>query len=514
MTVVTLPAYDALFEHAACGLLVTSPDGTIQRVNTTFCEWLGYAADELISTRRVQDLITVGGRIFHQTHWVPMLQMQGSISEVKLDALHRDGRSIPMLFNAVRRRHGDETLDELAVLIVSDRQKYERALLVARRGAEEAQVRLREADRRKDEFLATLAHELRNPLAPIRNVVEILKMQRLVDPSLVWARDVLERQVMQMTHLVDDLLEVSRITQGKVDLRLQRVVLAEALRVAVEAARPLVVAARHTLEVILPDETIVLHADPTRLTQMILNILNNAVRYTPDGGHISVAGAVVGADVVVTVRDSGIGMTPEQVTRIFEMFTQVSSTSRRSEGGLGIGLALVKAFAELHGGRVAARSEGLGRGSELTLVLPIGVPNDRVPDVEPAARAPVTRRRIAVVDDTVDAADSMVLVLEALGHEVRVAHDGLAAVALAAEFRPDVVLLDIGLPGIDGHEVARRIREAPWGREQLLVALTGWGSQEDHDATARAGFDVHLVKPVGVDHLQSVLATLDANRAR
>jgi PAS domain S-box-containing protein len=509
-----MPNADELFEEAACGLLLTDINGRILRANKIFCHWIGHHCDQLIGQRRVQDLLTMGGRVFHQTHWAPLMQIQGSVAEVKLEVVHRDGHKLPVLFNAVRRQHGDAVFDEIAVMVVRDRQKYEQELLLARKAAEAAQAQLTHADRRKDEFLATLAHELRNPLAPMQNVVRLLKRQALTDPQLVWAREVLDRQLAHMTHLVDDLLEISRITQGKVDLRRQRMDLRDALHVAVEAAQPFIDSSAHTLSVCLPETPVMLHADPTRVTQMVLNLLNNAAKYTPRGGRLWLAASVRGPEAVVAVRDSGIGISAEQLPGVFEMFSQVASALERAEGGLGIGLALVKGLAALHGGRIEAHSEGAGLGSEFTLYLPLAgetegsVAVDEVIATAEPSPAATGVLRIAVVDDNEDSADSLAMLLEMQGHEVRVANDGLGAVTLLSDFRPHAVLLDIGLPGIDGFEVARRVRAQPWGQGMLLIALTGWGQQQDKDATAQAGFDHHLVKPVDPDDLAPMLGRL------
>src|SRR6201996_293572 len=689
-----LPSADALFEHAACGLLVTDANGRILRVNATFCGWLGSEHAAGARTKQIQDLLTAGGKVFYQTHWSPLLQMQGSVAEVKLNMMHRDGHMVPMLLNAVLRRHGDGRYLEVAVLIVADRHKYEQELLLARRNAEasvaahklaqkelqesrdvlslamrgarmgawshepnsgkfwwsrelealagyaegrfsstpggffelihpgdlvalneavdhaveagddyvaefrflhasgdwcwmegrgratydrhgeplmiyglgiditerkEAQTvllrqaaifehlsdaivitdlrgnitdfnvggermlgyRMREilgkpvalflppeealsirrealaalaaegtwrgelpfvrrdgsrgvcetvvkplanargdiygagsinrditerrraeqqltrlnlelskADRRKDEFLATLAHELRNPLAPMRNVLEILRLKEFADPQLNWSRDVFDRQLQHMTHLVDDLLEVSRITQGKLELRKQQLELARAMQAAMEAARPSVQASAHHLSVTLPREPLYLDADPTRLSQMILNLLNNAAKYTPAGGNISLAAEREGDEAVIVVRDSGIGIPGEHLDSVFEMFSQLAPALERSQGGLGIGLALVRGLAELHGGTVAAFSDGPGKGSEFVIRLPLtksaSLPSDSAPTETPHAAG----LRVVIVDDNADAADSLAMVLELEGHEVRTAGDGIAGLGL------------------------------------------------------------------------------------
>lgn len=765
-----LPSADTLYEHAACGLLVADTNGRIERVNATFCSWLGYGAADLSGGKHIQDLLSAGGKVFYQTHWAPLLQMQGSVAEVKLNMIHRDGHTVPMLLNAVCRRHGDKSYFEVAVLIVADRHKYEQELLLARRNAEasvaahklaqkalqesrdvlslamrgarmgawshdpgsgkfwwsrelealagyaeghftqsaggffdlihpgdllglneavdravkngddyvaefrfmhasgewcwmegrgratyesngtpltiyglglditerkqaqtvllrqaaifahlsdaivitdlcgnitdfnvggermlgyrmrdilgkpvsifhppEDALRIRrqalaalaaegtwrgeltfvrrdgtrgvcdtvvkplanargdiygavcvsrdmterrraeqqltrlnlelsKADRRKDEFLATLAHELRNPLAPMRNVLEILRRKEFADPQLNWSRDVFDRQLQHMTHLVDDLLEVSRITQGKLELRKQRLELARAVQSAMEAARPTVQASSHHLSVTLPPEPLYLDADPTRLSQMILNLLNNAAKYTPPGGSISLAARRDGNEAVIVVRDSGIGIPREHLGSVFEMFSQLSPALDRSQGGLGIGLALVRGLAELHGGSVAAFSGGPGTGSEFMIRLPLsaapGKPaSGALPDIPHAAGM-----RIVIVDDNADAADSLAMVLELEGHEVRTASDGLAGLTLIGEFAPNAVILDIGLPELNGYEVARRIRRDQPDTGILLIAVTGWGQQHDKQTAVDSGFDHHFTKPVDPRALQRVLS--------
>ncbi|VTT98761.1 multi-sensor hybrid histidine kinase : Chemotaxis protein methyltransferase CheR OS=Chondromyces apiculatus DSM 436 GN=CAP_7340 PE=4 SV=1: PAS_4: GAF_2: HisKA: HATPase_c: Response_reg [Gemmataceae bacterium] len=365
---------------------------------------------------------------------------------------------------------------------------------------------LAEADRRKDEFLAMLAHELRNPLAPVRNAVQVLRATRADDPAVVRHADLLTRQIGHMAHLVDDLLDVSRITRGKVDLRKVRVDLADLVAAAVETARPLIEARRHQLRVSLPAEPVLVEADPTRITQSLGNILTNAAKYTEDGGHIWVAAGRDGAEATVSVRDTGIGLSPEMLTRVFDLFTQESRTIDRSQGGLGIGLTLARRLVEMHGGTVRAASEGPGRGSEFTVRLPALPPGadraDRGARPEPA---PTANRRLLIVDDNIDSAESMAELLALFGHNVRTAHDGRAALTAARDLRPEVILLDIGLPGLDGYEVARRIRQNPELHSTTLIAMTGYGQDEDRRKTREAGFDHHLVKPVDVDELCRIL---------
>jgi CheY-like chemotaxis protein len=372
---------------------------------------------------------------------------------------------------------------------------------------------LQQADRRKDQFIATLAHELRNPLAPIRNAVAILKSKGLSDPDLNWARDVIERQVGQMSRLLDDLLDVSRITRNKLDLRKERVTLESIVDSAVEISRPQIDGGCHELAVTLPKETVWLDADPVRLAQVFANLLNNSAKYTNPTGLIELRTELVANEVVVSVKDSGIGVSPEMLPRLFEMFSQAKPALERSQGGLGIGLALVRGLVELHGGRVAAHSDGPGTGSEFVVHLPIAPSPDLV-EVRriQAEKSSPGGLKVVVADDSPDAVNSLAMMLRLSGNEVRTAGDGAEAVEAAGAFRPDVVLLDIGMPKVNGYEAARRIREQEWGRSILLVALTGWGQEEDRRKSREAGFDLHLVKPVDPDTLEGLLQPVAARR--
>jgi PAS domain S-box-containing protein len=366
---------------------------------------------------------------------------------------------------------------------------------------------LREADRRKDEFLATLAHELRNPLAPIRNALGVLKLKGSGTPEVQWARDVIDRQMQQMTRLIDDLLDTSRIGTGKIELRRERIELADVVHGAVEASRPLIAQHGHELGVELPREPVYLHGDLVRLSQVFCNLLNNAARYTPQGGRIEVSATLKASVALVSVRDNGIGIPRDMLPRVFDMFTQVDRSLERARGGLGIGLTLVKQLVELHGGRVEARSAGLGQGSEFVVRLPVLADVGR-PAVAPRSAAPVAAkggRRVLVVDDNEDAAESLAMLLRMMDLECVTAHDGLEGLRLAREQHPDVVLLDIGLPGMNGYDAAAAIRAEPWGRTATLVALTGWGQSEDRRRSREAGFDVHLVKPVAPEQIVEVL---------
>jgi PAS domain S-box-containing protein len=366
---------------------------------------------------------------------------------------------------------------------------------------------LSETDRRKDEFLATLAHELRNPLAPIRNGLQILKMAGQDGTLLERARTMMDRQLSQMVRLVDDLLDVSRVSRNKLDLRKEQVELAQIVASAVETSRPLIEASGHELTVSLPAEPICLDADLTRLAQVFSNLLNNAAKYTDRGGHLRLTAERQGGEVVVTVKDDGVGIPPAMLSRIFDIFTQVDRSLERAQGGLGIGLTLVKRLVEMHHGSVTAHSEGLGRGTELVVRLPV-LAEAAAPELPADApvEAPAKPRRVLIVDDNRDSALSLSMLLELKGCETLTAHDGVEAVEKAAAYKPDVVLLDIGLPRLNGYEACRAIRQQPGGQGVLIVALTGWGQDQDRRKSKEAGFDGHLVKPVDHADLMKLLA--------
>jgi CheY-like chemotaxis protein len=377
--------------------------------------------------------------------------------------------------------------------------------ITARKQMEEA---LKEADRRKDEFLAMLAHELRNPLAPIRHAVQILRKLGPEEPRLHWARDLIDRQVNHLARLVDDLLDVSRLVQGRITLQWENVDLAAVIAQAREASEPLMQSRHHTLSVTLPDAPLPVRADVVRLLQVIQNLLTNAAKYTPEGGRIELDARRENNRAIIQIRDNGIGLAPEVLPHIFDLFMQGERGLDRSQGGLGIGLTVVKQLMELHGGRVEAHSDGPGRGSEFTVCLPLGTlsPTDRRSMAAPEPLSLGALRRILVIDDQVDVAESLTLVLELEGHQVKTALDGPTALELAAEFRPDVILLDLGLPGMDGYAVARQLRARPETRNVLLIAVTGYGREEDRERTRATGFDHHLVKPISLEKLRALLA--------
>jgi signal transduction histidine kinase/CheY-like chemotaxis protein len=444
-----------------------------------------------------------------------LVHRQPQWSDLPVLVLTRPGADSAAAAQAIRTL-GNVTLLERPVRVTTLASAV-RSALRARERQYQTRAYLRErddADRRKDEFLATLAHELRNPLAPIRNALNLLRLSGAAQPSSgIW--EMMDRQVDHMVRLVDDLMEVSRITRGKIALRREALDLGEVIAAAVETSRPLLEAARHELTVALPPEPLVVEGDAMRLAQVFANLLNNAVKYTDAGGRIEIEARRDDGTATVSVRDSGIGIAADALSNVFEMFVQVDARGSRAQKGLGIGLTLVRSLIELHGGSVTARSAGLGRGSEFVVRLPLAA--------RAAARASAreisTGRtaglpRVMVVDDNVDAAETLAALLRLLGAEVHVVHDGTAALEAMDAFRPVVVFLDLGMPGMDGYETARRIRAQPGARQILLVALTGWGQERDRSQTAAAGFHHHLVKPAELDALQAVLGSLLESGAR
>jgi PAS domain S-box-containing protein len=367
---------------------------------------------------------------------------------------------------------------------------------------------LEEADARRNEFLAMLSHELRNPLAPIKNALAVMRLCGVSEPSLDWARTVVERQVSHLTRLVDDLLDVSRIAVGKITLQRKPLEIAQVISTAVEASRPLIDSRGHNLTVLVPPEPLRIEGDLTRLSQALTNLLNNAAKYTPPPGEIHLTVEKEEEMVTVHVRDTGVGISADLMPKIFELFTQGERALDRSEGGLGIGLTLAQRLLKLHGGSIEARSEGPGQGSEFVVRLPLAtLPESSHPAVKSDERRTASSRRVLVVDDNRDAAESLETLLQLWGHQARSAQDGPEALSLMAELEPEIVLLDIGLPGMDGYEVARRMRTMPAGRNALIVAVTGYGRNSDRLQSQEAGFDHHLVKPVLPEVLHELIAS-------
>jgi PAS domain S-box-containing protein len=377
---------------------------------------------------------------------------------------------------------------------------------------------LRDANRRKDVFLATLSHELRNPLAPIRNAASFLGKPSPTAGELERSRQIIARQVHHMASLLDDLLDVSRITRGVVELKMDAVNLQQLLTETVETARPLLDAKRHTLRLDWPAQPVEVRVDPIRFVQIATNLLTNAAKYTDPQGVITFTVRMDGADVLLSVADTGIGLMPDMLTQVFEMFSQVAPEQKRTEGGLGIGLALVKGLVELHGGRVEAHSAGLGLGSEFSVVLPgARITPENPPEPRSAgkvASVSSSSRRVLIADDNRDGAESLGMLLESSGHEVHLAHTGPDALAAAETYRPQIAILDIGMPGMDGYQVALNIRRQVWGTPMILIALTGWGQEDDKKRAQRAGFNHHLTKPVDPDALEALFETARTEGSR
>lgn len=365
---------------------------------------------------------------------------------------------------------------------------------------------LKEADRRKDEFLATLAHELRNPLAPIRNGLQVLRMapDEKVSEEI---RDMMDRQLTHLVRLIDDLLDVSRVSQGKIELRKEPITVQSVLQAAIESSNPLIEAGRHTLTTRMESESLWLNADLTRLAQIVSNLLNNAAKYTPEGGAISLSAHREGGDVVIAVSDNGMGIPADMLPKVFELFTQVGRHMERSQGGLGIGLALVRRLVEMHSGAITAESPGLGKGSTFTLRLPLvqAPAREDAPSTDSPAEAHGSALQVLVVDDNIPSAKTTGWMLEMIGHQPQLAHDGLEALHAAKAMHPDVILLDIGLPGMNGYDVCRELRKDPAFKNTMMIAQTGWGQAKDRQLAREAGFDHHLIKPVNFEELSALL---------
>jgi PAS domain S-box-containing protein len=487
--------YRLLVEQMQQGAATLHPDGTIVYCNRRLAELLELPHEKLIGAS-LSDFFASEDRTIHDDL---LRQGQRGSGRAEANLRRKDGELLPafLTFNVLPGDCGGA----IGVLVTDLTTEKHREQLTA------AHQALRDADRRKDEFLATLAHELRNPLAPVMAALDAMKLSGDDPAVLRETRAMMQRQMKQMVRLIDDLLDVSRITRDKLELRRERVDLESIMHNAVEAARPLAQSLQHQMQISLPDGPVDLDADPARLTQVFGNLLNNACKFTPRGGKVSLDVRRLGGEVEVSVSDSGLGIAPDKLTEVFGMFAQVDRSLSGSQGGLGIGLTLARRLVEMHGGTVSAHSEGPGRGSKFIVRLPVlpGQPASRNL-TEPAGESgPTTARRILVVDDNRDAAESLAKLLQFAGHETHTAHDGLEALTAAEKLRPDVVLLDIGLPKVNGFEVARKIREQSWGRSMTLIAVSGWGQDEDRKKSKDAGFDGHLVKPVGHAALKKMI---------
>jgi PAS domain S-box-containing protein len=430
-------------------------------------------------------------------------------SVVSAPLLRADGTPLGMVSTHFRivHRPTDQELRRLDLYLRQAADFIQRCKL--EQILQQSEEALREADRRKDEFLALLAHELRNPLAPIRYALAANKKANGTPEQQRRAEEVIERQVSHMSRLLDDLLDISRVTRGKLELKKGPCELTLVIGAAIETARPILDAKHHTLSLDLPKQAVRLEADAIRLSQVFSNLLINAAKYTDSGGHIQVRATHEGREVVVAIRDNGIGISAEMIPRLFTMFSQADAALDRAEGGLGIGLSLVRGLVTLHGGSIEARSEGIGRGSEFIVRIPVRTPLES-PDIEATADVPVPGAglKILVVDDSRDAADTCAILLELSGHHVQTAYTGQRALELAETFRPHVLLLDIGIPDLDGYQLAKKVRAAPWGRATVLIAVTGWGQEEDRRRAFEAGFNHHLTKPIAAETVESLIQSL------
>ncbi|HYD95228.1 MAG TPA: PAS domain S-box protein [Noviherbaspirillum sp.] len=487
----------SLFQQTAAGIAETDLDGRFLNVNERYCQILGRRREEVLALR-MQDL-THPDDLARNVALFEKMARQGIPFELEKRYLRPDGSLVwvSVTVSLIRAEGGQPAGTVLAVVLdISERKQ--------------AEEKLKDADRRKDEFLAMLAHELRNPLAPIDAAAGLLQLGRLDEERIRKTSEVITRQVRHMTGLVDDLLDVSRVTRGLVTLDKTELDMKRAVAEAVEQVRPLVEARRHALDVQLPGASAFVCADRKRIVQVLVNLLNNAAKYTPDGGSIVLRMEVQGAHVLLEVADNGIGMTPELVGRAFELFAQAERSSDRAQGGLGIGLALVRSLVELHGGSVCARSDGLGRGSRFTIRLPrllqAAIPLAPAPAGRPGERT--NPLKILIVDDNADAAYMLAMYLEASGHTVHVEYGSRRAFERARSEMPDVCLLDIGLPDMDGNELARRLRACPETSSAVLVAVTGYGQDRDRHAAFDAGFNHHFVKPVDAARLGALLAEI------
>jgi len=441
---------------------------------------------------------TDGSLMPHEECWMALaLQHNKGFNEREVVVERPDGSRCTVLAHANPiYDEGNQLIGAVNILVdITDRKRIEEAE--------------REASRRKSEFLAILAHELRNPLAPIRNGLQIMRLAENDKAAAAKARGMMERQLGQMVRLIDDLLDLSRIANGKIELRKQRIDIASVVRDALETSGPHIEALGHELTVSVPTRPIYVEADRTRLAQVFINLLNNSAKFTPQGGHIWLTVEQEGSDMVLKVRDNGDGIPADMLPKIFDMFTQVDRSLERAQGGLGIGLNLVHGLVEMHGGRVEVYSDGPGMGSEFVVRLSVSFSSDqRYSQDNDGWTRSSSPYRILVVDDNEDSADSLSMLLELSGHETRTAYDGLAAVDTAIAFQPDVILLDIGLPKLNGYDACRRIREQPSGETMVIIALTGWGQDEDKCRSKEAGFNFHMVKPVDPAALEKLMAGL------
>ena len=494
----------AIVESSDDAIISKSLEGIIQSWNAAAERLFGFTAEEAVGQHI--SIVIPPDRITEEDQIIASLKTGERIDHFETERMRKDGGRIivSLTISPIKDDSGNVVGASKIVRDVTERMRLMNDL-------QRLAADLSAADQRKNEFLATLAHELRNPLAPMSNMLEVVKRAGDDGEILKQAHETLERQLNQMVRLVDDLLDLNRITHDRLELRRSEVELSSVIQQAVEVARPLIDAANQELTVDLPEEPIHLNADRARLAQVFGNLLNNSCKYTRPNGTITISAKRVDDEVLVTVKDNGAGIPRDKIDSIFDMFMQVDRSSERSQEGLGIGLTLVKRLVEMHGGSIEARSDGEGHGSEFIVCLPvISKPLVTVPRTGAASESS-TQRRVLIVDDNRDSADSLAMLLEITGNKIFLAYDGVEALEALDQHRPEVVLLDIGLPKLDGHEVCRRIREKAWGKDIIIIALTGWGQEDDRRKSEEAGFNGHLVKPVDYDRLLSLLAELTNN---
>ncbi|MGC1307229.1 MAG: PAS domain S-box protein [Phormidesmis sp.] len=493
-----------LINNSSDFIAMSDLDGVPFYINPTAMRKIGLSTDAALSSIKNEDLFFPEDRALINDTFLPSVMAKGRDSiEIRFRHL-QTGEGIWVVYNVVvlTNTKGEPIGFGTISQDITERRQMENNL-------RQLAANLSEADHRKDEFLATLAHELRNPLAPIRNGLQIMRRADTGSEAMTRIQAMMERQMTQMVRLIDDLLDMSRISRGKVDLRLKQVDLAVVIEAAVEAIRPAIEAAQHTLVVTLPPVPIYLNADAARLTQVFSNLLNNASKYSEPGGQIELSAKQEENEAIILVSDTGIGISEEMLSKIFDMFSQVEGSLSKSQGGLGIGLTLVKQLVEMHEGSVSAVSAGPGQGSEFVVRLPaIASPRPTTTESFSSEATTAGAHRILIVDDNEDSALTLSMLFEMTGDETQTAHDGQAAVEQAQTFRPDIVLLDIGLPKLNGYEAAREIRQQPWGQTMVLIALTGWGQAEDRRKSSEAGFDAHLVKPIDHDELLQLISEL------
>jgi PAS domain S-box-containing protein len=490
-------AEEAIVDSAVDGIITIDEAGTVESMNLAAERMFGFPRDEVLGSN-IKMLMPPPYRLEHDQYLAAYLstgqkRIIGSGREVM--GLRKNGATFPMDLAVSETRLGPRRIFTGIVRDITERKAMEQEL--------------REDDQRKDHFLAMLAHELRNPLAPISNAVQMIRIEGPESANFAWSIDVIAEQIKHMTRIVDDLLDVSRITRGKVALQSELSELKRIIEMAVQASRPLMEEYNHKLSLTLPDDSVMLEVDPARLAQVVANLLNNAAKYTPEGGRIDLTVKEAGSDVLIQISDNGIGIAPELLPRIFDLFVQADQSLSRSRGGLGIGLTVVRSLVEMHQGSVTVESDGPGKGSEFTVRIPLPAGPPVTADDSGKDRreddVPLPRLRILVVDDSLINAASLEKLLVALGQDVQTAHDGQQALELARNYQPDVVFLDIGLPVMDGYEVARRCRRDPALERITLVAMSGYGKEEDRRRSQEAGFNAHLVKPVNLEDLKLLL---------